>query len=104
MGNFILQLYVTGQSVNSQQAIANLRDICSRFSSDKYELVIIDVLEEPQVAEREKIFATPTLIRRIPPPARRVVGDLSDPERVVRSLNLKQLQLNEEVKDERKHE
>jgi circadian clock protein KaiB len=85
---FRLKLYVTGQTANSRRAIANLREICERAFSGEYELMVIDVLENPQLAEEEKILATPTLVRSLPPPMRRVIGDLSDKERVLLGLDL----------------
>jgi circadian clock protein KaiB len=86
--SFILTLYVTGRTVRSQQAIRNLRTICERELDGRYDLRIVDVLERPQLAEDEKIVATPTLVRELPPPIRRIIGDLSDTERVLIGLDL----------------
>lgn len=86
---FLLKLYITGRTPRSEQCIANLRAICDRELADKYELEIIDVLEHPQLAEDEKILATPTLIKELPPPIRRIIGDLSDTEKVLLGLDLK---------------
>jgi len=86
---YVLKLYVAGQSVRSQRAMANLRDICDRLAQ-KCELTIVDVLELPQLAEDDRILATPTVIRQRPLPVRRVIGDLSDPEKLVQWLNLPQ--------------
>jgi len=88
MNKFILKLYVTGQTPRSVQAIANLRRICEAELRGQYELLIIDVLEHPDLAEDEKIVATPTLVKELPPPLRRIIGDLSDSERVLLGLNL----------------
>lgn len=88
MAKFVLRLYVTGRTPSSQRAIANLRRICETELREQYELVIIDVLERPQLAEDEKILATPTLIKALPPPLQRVIGDLSDREKVVLGLDL----------------
>lgn len=88
MDKHILKLYVTGQTPASERAIANLRRICEHDLGGKYEMVIIDVLERPQLAEDEKILATPTLIKALPPPLRRVIGDLSDSEKVLIGLDL----------------
>lgn len=74
----LLKLYVTGQTPRSVRAIVNLRDICESEWPDRYEIVIIDVLERPQLAEEARILATPTLIKELPPPVRRIIGDLSD--------------------------
>ncbi|NJN68748.1 MAG: circadian clock protein KaiB [Chloroflexaceae bacterium] len=84
----LLKLYVTGDTPRAERAIANLRQICERELHDQYELVIIDVLENPQLAEKEKIMVTPTLIRELPPPRRRIIGDLTDTARVLLGLNL----------------
>lgn len=89
MNSFLLKLYITGHTPKSERAIANLREICQGDLEDEYELQVIDVLEHPQLAEDEKILATPTLIRALPPPLRRVIGDLSDFERVLLGLDLK---------------
>jgi circadian clock protein KaiB len=87
--NIILRLYVAGRSASSQRAIANLRRLCETdFEGVSYDLEVIDVLEHPQLAENEKILATPTLIRELPPPLRRLVGDLSDREKVLLGLDI----------------
>ena len=88
MGVLLLRLYVAGHTPRSEHAIANLRRICEEALPGQYELVIVDVLECPQLAEAEKILATPTLIRLSPPPLRRVVGDLSSAEEVLLGLEL----------------
>ena len=92
MNKFKLTLYITGQTPNSQRAIANMRRICEEELAGQYELVIIDVLERPQLAEDQKILATPTLIKALPPPLARVIGDLSDTEKVLIGLNMEPLQ------------
>jgi circadian clock protein KaiB len=79
---------VTGKTPRSELAIANLRRICEAELQGKYELQIVDVLEQPQLAEDEKILATPTLIKRLPPPLRRIIGDLSDKEKVLLGLEV----------------
>jgi circadian clock protein KaiB len=88
MANFILKLFITGQSPRTQRAIANLQAICEKELQNEYELQVIDVLERPQLAEDEKILATPTLVKALPPPLRRVIGDLSDSEKVLLGLDL----------------
>jgi circadian clock protein KaiB len=84
---YVVALYITGHSVRSQQAIANLRSLCEHLG-DACELTIIDVLERPQAAEDERILATPTVIRRRPLPLRRVIGDLSDRDKLSLWLEL----------------
>ncbi|MDH4161590.1 MAG: circadian clock protein KaiB [Nitrospirota bacterium] len=88
MNKFKLRLYITGKTPKSERAIANLEDICKRELEGLYELQIIDVLEHPQLAEEEKILATPTLIKDLPPPLKRIIGDLSNAEKVLLGLDL----------------
>ena len=88
MPKFLLKLYITGQTPKSERAIANIHRICEEEFKEKYELVIIDVLERPQLAEDEKILATPTLTKELPPPLRRVIGDLSDTAKVLLGLDI----------------
>jgi circadian clock protein KaiB len=88
VSSYLLRLYVTGKTPRAEMAIANLRRICDEELRGQYELQIIDVLEHPQLAEDEKILATPTLIKRLPPPLRRVIGDLSDKEKVLLGLDV----------------
>lgn len=89
-----LKLYVTGKTSRSERAIANLHRLCDAELEGRYELSIIDVLEHPQLAENEKIIATPTLIKELPPPLRRVIGDLSDKEKVLLGLDISFLTTN----------
>jgi circadian clock protein KaiB len=88
MHTYLIKLYVTGQTPRSQRAITNLRHICDHELEGQYELVVIDVLERPQLAEDEKILATPTVVKELPQPIRRIIGDLSDHERVLLGLDL----------------
>jgi circadian clock protein KaiB len=88
MPKYRIHLYVTGQTTRSLHAVANLRRICELHLSGNYELVLIDVLEQPDVAEAARILATPTTIRTAPLPAYRVIGDLSDPSKVIMALGL----------------
>lgn len=88
MDNYVIKLYITGQTPRSQRAIDNLRRICEEELCGQYDLVVIDVLERPQLAEDEKILATPTVVKELPPPIRRIIGDLSDAERVLLGLDL----------------
>lgn len=88
MDTYLLKLFVTGKTQRSDRAISNLRRICDEELSGKYQIVVIDVLEQPHLAEHEKILATPTLIKELPPPVRRVIGDLSDSEKVLMGLDI----------------
>ncbi len=85
---FVLRLYITGCTAFSQRAITNLRQICETELKGQYEIEVIDVLEHPKLAESEKIIATPTLVRRLPEPVRKIIGDLSDHEKVLLGLDL----------------
>ncbi|MBK8985476.1 MAG: circadian clock KaiB family protein [Chloroflexi bacterium] len=88
MAQYLLKLYITGQTSRSQQAIHNLYRTCQEVLDGRYELTIIDVLEHPELAETDKILATPTLIKTAPLPLRRIIGDLSDTAKVLRGLDL----------------
>ncbi len=91
MAKLKLRLYVTGKTAQSERAISNLREIIEKDLHSKYMLEIIDILENPQLAEDEKIIATPTLLKELPPPLRKIIGDLSDKEKVLLSLDLKNI-------------
>lgn len=95
MHKFLLKLFVTGQTPRTERAIVNLRRICDESLGNQYQLFVIDVLEQPQLAEAEKILATPTLIKELPPPARRIIGDLSDTAKVLQGLDLDHGQLDQ---------
>ncbi len=88
MGKYLLKLYITGRTPRSEMAVANLTRICEDQLAGQYEIEIIDILEHPQLAEDEKIIATPTLIKSLPPPIRRIIGDLSNSEKVLLGLDL----------------
>ncbi len=94
MDKYILKLYITGQTSRSEKAISNLKEICEKDLSDKYTIKIIDVLQQPDLAEDEKIFVTPTLIKEIPPPIRRIIGDLSNKDKVIVGLDIVQVNEN----------
>jgi len=85
---YVLRLYITGRTPRSERAIANLQRICDRDLNGLYQMQVNDVLENPQLAEDEKIIATPTLIKNLPLPLRRIIGDLSDTEKVLLGLDL----------------
>jgi len=88
MSKYVLKLYVTGQTSRSQHAVTSLRRICEGALQGQCEVIIVDVLERPQLAEDEKILATPTLVKESPAPVRRIIGDLSDTEKVLMALNI----------------
>jgi circadian clock protein KaiB len=85
---YILKLYVTGATPRSQAALNNLKKIMDVDFKGVYSLKVIDVVKQPKLAEDDKILATPTLIRMLPPPIARIIGDLSDREKVLLGLDL----------------
>lgn len=87
-GKLRLKLYVTGQTPRAERAAANLRRICEEELQVEYELEIVDVLAQPQLAEDERILATPTLVKEQPPPSRHIIGDLSNKEKVLVGLDV----------------
>lgn len=88
MTKLVLKLYVTGRTSRSERAIANLKRICDEELHGECEVALIDVLERPQLAEDDKIVATPTLVKETPLPLRRIIGDLSDREKVLIGLDI----------------
>lgn len=90
MKKFSLRLYITGRTPQSQRAIENLHNICDTDLKGLYEIEVIDVLEHPGLAENEKILATPTLVKKLPEPVRKIIGDLSDRDKVLLGLDLRQ--------------
>lgn len=86
---FDLRLYVAGQTPRSLQALNNLKKICEEHLSGNYRIEIIDLLERPQLAAGDQILAIPTLVRKIPKPARKIIGDLSNVERVLIGLDVR---------------
>lgn len=83
-----LRLYVAGQTPKSLTAFANLKKICETHMAGKYHIEVIDLLEKPQLARGDQILAVPTLVRQLPEPIRKIIGDLSNTERVLVGLNL----------------
>jgi circadian clock protein KaiB len=85
---YILKLYVTGQTPRSLKSIENLRLLCDKYLKDEFDLEIIDIYQQPALAAKGQIIAAPTLIKSMPLPLRRLVGDFSDQKRVVLGLDL----------------
>lgn len=85
---YILKLYVTGHTPRSQRVISRVYQIAREWLGGMCEPIVIDVLEHPQLAEQDRILATPTLIRQFPLPVRRIIGDLSDLDRVIQELGI----------------
>jgi len=86
---WLLRLYVAGMTPTAQRAVANIHEIAETHLAEKYEVEVIDLLERPGLAEGEQIFAVPTLVRKLPEPLRKIVGDLSNTEEVLVGLDLK---------------
>ncbi len=87
-GEYNLRLYVAGQTPKSLAAIANLKKLCESNLAGRYTIEVIDLLVTPQLAAGDQIVALPTLVRRLPPPLKRVIGDLSNSERVLVGLDI----------------
>lgn len=85
---YALRLYVSGESPHTRSATANLTALCERYLSDGYDLEILDIFENPELAEKDNILAVPTLTRLAPPPTRKIVGDLSDLEGLRKALDI----------------
>jgi circadian clock protein KaiB len=86
---FLFRLYVTGQTPRSVKSIDNLKRFCEKHLKDQYEMEVIDIYQQPGLASENQIVAAPTLIKRLPLPLRRLVGDLSNQDRVLTGLDLK---------------
>lgn len=87
-GPWQLRLYVAGQSPKSLDAFANLKAICEQHLPGQYEIEIVDLIEHPAMAATDDVLAVPTLVRRLPPPSRKIIGNLSDTERVLGYLRI----------------
>lgn len=85
---YILRLFVAGTMANSSRAIVNIKAICEQYLKDNYELEIIDIYQQPTLALKEQIIAIPVLIKKFPLPEQRVIGDMSDTEKVLKGLHL----------------
>ena len=84
-----LRLYVAGQTAKSLQAFANLKRICEEHLGGKYKIEVVDLMKNPELAKGDQIFALPTLVRKLPEPVRKIIGDLSNTERVLVGLDLR---------------
>jgi circadian clock protein KaiB len=84
-----LKLYVAGQTPRSLQAFANLKRICEEHLAGEYHIEVVDLVENPQLAKGDQILALPTLVRKLPQPMRKIIGDLSNTERVLVGLDLR---------------
>jgi circadian clock protein KaiB len=83
-----LRLYIAGKTAKSVQALANLKKYCEEHLKGQYKIEVVDLLLQPQLAEGDQIFAIPTLVRKVPEPIRKIIGDLSNEEKVLVGLNI----------------
>ncbi len=86
-----LRLYVAGTTPKSLEAFSNLKKICEEHLAGKYHIEVVDLMENPRLAQGDQILALPTLVRKLPPPIKKIIGDLSNTERVLVGLNLRQI-------------
>jgi circadian clock protein KaiB len=91
MDRYHLKLFIAGHTSRSLRAVKFLKETCEEFLAEKYDLEIVDTLEHPEVAEEDKILATPTLIKESPGPLRRIIGDLSNKEKLILALDFEGL-------------
>lgn len=86
---YVLRLYVAGNTARSAKAIANLRQICETNLKDRFELEVVDIYQQPELVRDQQVIATPTLIKSLPLPIRRIIGDLAQPERILIGLDIR---------------
>jgi circadian clock protein KaiB len=87
---YSLRLYITGTTERSNEAVANIRQLCEKYLPGRYELEVVDIYQQPGMAAAAQIIAAPTLIKSLPKPIKRLIGNLSDPEKVIVGLDLKE--------------
>jgi circadian clock protein KaiB len=88
-GRYVLRLFIAGTTPKSSRAVANIKEICERDLDHRYDLEVIDIYQQPALAKGEQIIAAPTLIKKLPLPLRKFIGDMSDTERIIVGLDLK---------------
>lgn len=86
---YVLRLYVTGMTPKSTKAVVNVRELCEKYLAGRFELEVIDIYQQPKLAKGEQIIATPTLIKKLPLPLRKLIGDMSDTEKFLVGIDLK---------------
>ncbi len=87
-GKYVLKLYISGMTPRSQEALRNLESVCREQLGDNYELEVIDIYQQPELAKKDQIVAMPTLLKQLPVPVRRLIGDLSKKDRIILGLDL----------------
>ena len=93
--HYVLKLYITGTTARSSAAIANIRSLCDEHLAGRYDLQVVDIYQQPSLAAGEQIIAAPTLVKELPSPVKRMVGDLSDRARILIGLDLRQAGVKE---------
>ncbi len=88
--NYVLRLYVTGATPASMRAVENLKKVCTKYLEDRYVLEVIDIYQQPVLAKGDQIIATPTLVKELPEPLRKLIGDMSNTERILVGLDLRE--------------
>jgi circadian clock protein KaiB len=88
---YLLRLYVTGRTPNSRRAIENLKRICDEYLVGRYRLEVIDLYQQPELAKGKQIVAAPTLVKELPEPVRKILGDMSNEERVLAGLDIRKV-------------
>ena len=92
--NYLLKLYINGNTPNSMRALENIKKICKEDLQEQYEIMVIDITKTPELAEEDKIIATPTLVKALPSPLRKIIGDLSNKDKVIFGLDIMNLNVN----------
>jgi len=87
-GDYVLRLFITGASPNSVRALTNIKEVCENYLKGRYKLEIIDVYQQAEIAEKEQLVALPMLIRKQPLPEKRLIGDMSDIQKVLKGLEI----------------
>jgi circadian clock protein KaiB len=88
-GKYVLRLFIAGTTPKSSRAVANIKEICERDLEDRYDLEVVDIYQQPALAKGEQVIAAPMLIKKLPLPLRKFIGDLSDTERLLVGLDLR---------------
>ena len=85
---YVLKLYITGMTPNCMRAVENIKSICEKHLKGRYELEIIDMYQEPELAKEDQILAAPTLVKKSPAPLKKLIGDMSDTKKVLNALDI----------------
>ncbi len=88
-GKYVLRLYIVGNTPQSARAIKNIKSLCEAYLKDRYELTVVDLFQQPEQAKEAQVIAAPTLVKQLPLPIRRLIGDLSNTNQVLLSLDIK---------------